>query len=82
MDIFQLHTLWWATLSLVFIGVLNLGVSFYMAFRLALRAHNVSGVDRKHIRQAIRARLRLRLGSFFWPVTYAVNPPEKDTHVG
>ena len=82
MDIFQLHTLWWATLSLVFIGVLNLGVSFYMAFRLALRAHNVSGVDRKHIRQAIRTRLRLRLGSFFWPVTDAVNPPEKDTHVG
>lgn len=82
MDIFQLQTLWWATLSLVFIGVLNLGVSFYMAFRLALRAHNVSGVDRKHIRQAIRTRLRLRLGSFFWPVTDAVNPPEKDTHVG
>jgi site-specific recombinase len=81
-DIFQQHALWWALLSLVFIGMLNLGVSFYLAFRLALRAHNVSGVDRKHIRQAIQARLRLRLGSFFWPVTDAVQPPEKVTHGG
>ena len=28
------------------IGALNLSVSFYLAFRLALQAHNVSNVDR------------------------------------
>jgi hypothetical protein len=43
-----------------------------MAFRLALRAHNVSGVDRSRIGRAIRARARTNLHSFFWPVKSAL----------
>jgi site-specific recombinase len=35
------------------IGALNLGVSFFFAFRLALRAHSVSGVNRARIHAAI-----------------------------
>ncbi len=81
-DIFRQSALWWALASIVSIGVLNLGVSFYMAFRLALRAHNVSGVDRGRIRLAIKVRLRRHLGSFFWPVTDAVNTPAKEPHGG
>ncbi|MEJ8847031.1 site-specific recombinase [Variovorax rhizosphaerae] len=59
--------LWWSVASIPVLGLLNVGVSFYCAFRLALRAHNVSGVDRARIRAAIRARLRKRPMSFLLP---------------
>ncbi len=81
-DIFWQSAVWWALASIVFIGVLNLGVSFYLAFRLALRAHNVSHVDRQRIRLAIKARLRQRLASFFWPAQEPATPPEKDLKNG
>jgi site-specific recombinase len=64
------------------IGLLNLGVSFYLAFRLALRAHNVSGVDRHRIRQAIRMRLRQRWSSFLWPAPEPASAPDKETQGG
>ena len=57
----------WCVAALPLIGALNLLVSFFFAFRLALRAHNVSGVDRKRIYRAIRSRLRQRPGSFLVP---------------
>ena len=59
--------LWWCIAAIPLIGALNLGVSFYLAFRLALRAHNVSGMDRARIRMAIWARWRTKPGSFFRP---------------
>lgn len=59
--------LWWAVAAIPVIGGLNLGVSFYLAFRLALQAHNVSGVDRARIRTAIWARARQAPKSFFLP---------------
>jgi len=46
---------------------LNVSVSFYLAFSLALRAQSVSGVDRSRIYAAIRARLRTAPLSFFMP---------------
>jgi len=81
-DIFQHPAIWWALLSIGAIGLLNLGVSFYLAFRLALRAHNVSGVERKHIRQAIRLRFRQRWSSFFWPATEPAKATFETTHGG
>ena len=66
-DILHNPEFWWAAASIPFIGVLNVGVSFYLAFRVAVRAHNVSGVDRASIRRAVWARLRHQPGSFFWP---------------
>lgn len=66
-DIFLKDAFWWCLAGLAVTGVLNVGISFYFAFRLALRAHNVSGVDREHIRRAIRCRARTRLMSFLWP---------------
>lgn len=59
--------LWWAVAAVPAIGALNVGVSFYFAFRLALRAHSVSGLDRARIRHAIWARVRSRPASFFIP---------------
>ncbi|MGJ7614484.1 MULTISPECIES: site-specific recombinase [unclassified Variovorax] len=59
--------LWWAVAAVPVIGALNVSVSFYFAFRLALRAHSVSLADRARIRGAIWARWRSRPVSFFLP---------------
>lgn len=64
---FSLPALWWCVAAIPVIGALNLGVSFYLAFRLALRAHNVSGIDRSRIRAAIRQRLLSQPRSFLVP---------------
>ncbi|ABM38958.1 site-specific recombinase [Polaromonas naphthalenivorans] len=58
---------WWSVASIPLIGALNLGVSFYFAFRLALQAHNVSKLDRARIRAAILARWRSHPLHFFIP---------------
>jgi site-specific recombinase len=63
--------LWWAVASIPLIGVLNLGVSFYLAFRVALQAHNVSATDRSAIYHAIVQRVRQAPLSFFWPAREA-----------
>ncbi len=58
---------WWAAAMIPFNGALNVLVSFYLAFRLALRAHNVGRVDRERIYRALRARMRGAPLSFFLP---------------
>ncbi len=70
-DVLHQGAFWWAMACLPLLGALNVMVSFYLAFRLALRAHNVSGVDRARIYAAIRARLRTAPLSFFQPVRRA-----------
>jgi site-specific recombinase len=67
LEAFTHPAIWWCIAAIPLIGALNLSVSFYFAFRLALRAHNVSGVDRARIRAAILARWRHRARSFFVP---------------
>ncbi len=48
-------------------GVLNVAVSFWLAFKLALRARGVRVRDRRRIRAAIARRLLARPASFLWP---------------
>jgi len=67
LEAFRSPAIWWCMAAIPLIGALNLGVSFYLAFRLALQAHNVSGVDRARIRAAILARWRTHPRSFFVP---------------
>ncbi|MDB5892240.1 MAG: putative site-specific recombinase transrane protein [Polaromonas sp.] len=67
LNVFSLPIFWWCVVSIPLIGALNLSVSFYCAFRLALRAHDVSRLDRALIRSAIWARWRTSPGSFFVP---------------
>jgi site-specific recombinase len=67
MPVLQQPALWWAVAAIPVIGALNVSVSFYFAFRLALRAHSVSLDDRARIRSAIWARWRSRPISFFLP---------------
>lgn len=66
-DVLRLPDFWWAAASVVFIGPLNLTVSFYLAFRLALQAQAISTVNRKLIAAAIRRRLRAAPLSFLRP---------------
>jgi site-specific recombinase len=74
LEVLRLPVFWWCVAGLVVTSALNVGVSYYLAFRLALRAHNVSGVDRDRIRAAIWARARSKPLSFFWPVKAAIEP--------
>lgn len=60
---------WSAVLAALLVGPLNLGVSFYLAFRLALKARAVSDIDRQRIQAALWHRLRRAPGSFLWPVS-------------
>jgi len=63
----QTPDFWWAVAGVLVIGPLNLGVSFYLAFRLALAAQDVQAPQRGHIARALRARVRHAPQSFVWP---------------
>ena len=65
--VLHLAAWWWAVASIPLIGVLNVGVSFYLAFRVALRAHSVTRTGRHAIYRALRQRLRHAPASFFVP---------------
>lgn len=67
---------WWAVAGVVIIGPLNLAVSFYLAFRLALKAQAISDVNRHRINAALRQRLRRAPLSFLLPPR-----PQDDTTV-
>ena len=58
---------WWCVAGIALTGVLNVTVSFFMAFRVALRSRGIRLVDRSRIYRAIRARLWHRPLSFLWP---------------
>jgi site-specific recombinase len=58
---------WSAVCTTLLVGVCNVGVSFYLAFALAMKARGVSSIDRKRIGMALRLRLRRAPRSFFWP---------------
>jgi site-specific recombinase len=58
---------WWAVAAVALVGPINLAVSFYLAFRLALKAQNISEVNRLRIRSAILQRIRRAPLSFLLP---------------
>ncbi len=61
--------LWWCVATIPLIGLLNLTVSFYCAFRLAVLSHAIGAVDRKRLTRAVRSRILHHPTSFVWPVT-------------
>ncbi len=67
-DVVHQSALWWAVATVPLIGALNVGISFYMAFLLALRAHNVTVGERARIYAGLRARLRRAPLEFFLPM--------------
>ena len=66
---------WLAVAGVVLVGPINLGVSFYLAFRLALKAQAISDVNRQRIAAAIRGRIRHAPLSFLRPPPEGATPP-------
>ncbi len=73
-DVVPQSALWWAVASIPLMGALNVGISFYLAFLLALRAHNVTVAERSRIYAGLRARLRRAPLEFFLPMGTPVAP--------
>jgi site-specific recombinase len=71
-EVLHLDAWWWAVASIPLIAVLNVGVSFYLAFRVALCAMSVTHEGRRQIYGAVLRRLRHAPLSFFWPVREVV----------
>ena len=58
---------WWCVAGIVATGALNVGVSFWLAFRTALVSQGIDLRERGAIRAAIRQRLWRAPLSFLWP---------------
>lgn len=58
---------WWCVAGIAATGVLNVTVSFWLAFRTALRSQGIALHERSAIRAAIRRRLLRAPLSFLWP---------------
>jgi site-specific recombinase len=58
---------WWCLAGIAVTGPLNLAVSFFLAFRVALRSRGIRLADRSRIYRAIRVRLWRRPASFIVP---------------
>jgi site-specific recombinase len=67
-EVLQHPDFWWAVGAIPLIGLMNVGVSYFFAFRVALRAHEVSAIARSLIYKAIGRRLLTAPLSFLWPV--------------
>ncbi|MGE8319442.1 MAG: site-specific recombinase [Comamonas sp.] len=68
LPVLHLPGFWLAVAALPLLAAMNVSVSFYCAFRLALRAQNVGTVERRHIYQALLARIVRRPFSFLLPI--------------
>ena len=66
-DLLRHAPFWWCAAGIVVTGLLNVSVSFFMAFRVALRSRGIRLADRSRIYRAIRARLWRSPLSFIWP---------------
>lgn len=66
-QVLGLPALWWSVAAIPVVAFLNLAVSFYCAFRVALAAQRLGGQDRARIRQAIWQRLKSAPWSFLRP---------------
>ncbi|MBC7716706.1 MAG: site-specific recombinase [Pseudorhodobacter sp.] len=65
--VFHTSAFWWCVASIPVIAVLNLGVSFWLAFKVALRSRGIRLADRSRIYRAIRRRVRMKPASFLVP---------------
>jgi site-specific recombinase len=66
-DLLRESAFWWCVAGIAVTGVLNLTVSFVLAFKVALRSRGIRLADRSRIYRAIRARLWRRPMSFLFP---------------
>lgn len=67
LDVVHQSAFWWAVATLPLLGALNVGVSFYLAFWVALRAQNVTRIERARIYARMWSRWRSAPLEFFLP---------------
>ena len=58
---------WWCVAGIAAIGGLNVGVSFWLAFKVALRSRGIAVRERHALRAAIWRRLWRAPHTFLWP---------------
>ncbi len=58
---------WWCVAGIAVTGVLNLTVSFWLAFKVAVRSRGLALKQRDRVRAAVWRRLRSAPMSFIWP---------------
>jgi site-specific recombinase len=63
----QRPDVWWCVAAIPLTGLLNVGVSFALALRVALRSREVKVQDRGRLWAALRSRLWRSPAQFFWP---------------
>lgn len=66
-DVLRQGAFWWCMAGIAVTGVLNLAVSFFLAFKVALRSRQIQVRERRRIGVAIRRRLRRAPLSFVLP---------------
>jgi site-specific recombinase len=67
LDVLRTAPFWWCLAATLLTGLLNLSVSFFLAFKVALRSRGIRLADRSRIYRAIRRRLRREPMSFILP---------------
>ncbi|MDO9315215.1 MAG: site-specific recombinase [Burkholderiaceae bacterium] len=67
LSVLQQGPFWWCVAGIVVTGLLNLTVSFFLAFRVAMRSRGIRLADRSRIRKAIFRRVRSHPVSFVLP---------------
>lgn len=80
LDVLGSGVLIWAGLGIAVTFVLNLGVSFYLALRLALRAQDVSHSDYVEILRTLWRQFRMSPQEFFFPPEEERAPSVEVTH--
>jgi site-specific recombinase len=58
---------WWCVAGIAVTGVLNVGVSFWLAFRTALQSQGIDVKERQAIHAALRRRMLRKPLAFLWP---------------
>ena len=74
-DVLREPAFWSAVAGVAVVGPINLAVSFYLAFRLALKAQAINDAHRSRIYAALRHRLRHAPLSFLLPPRPGAEPP-------
>ena len=67
LSVLEHSAFWWCVAGIVVTGVLNLAVSFFLAFRVAMGSRGIRLADRSRIRRAILSRLASQPMSFVLP---------------
>lgn len=67
-DVVRTQLFWMAVAGTAMTGLLNVGVSFALAFNVALRSRNLRRGDRDSLSASVRQRIWQRPATLFWPV--------------